>query len=193
MTRTNVHKTNQTILISCNSINFGNKVHTNESCFPSEPSTAEHLCKKFRKSKVISESYSSMDRKVDCLRHDPEKSKAKNLFTCFISSIIVLKLLLHGKCKHECHDDKTIQEPRKTQGPYNGMFWRQDWDVNHTTQPPFLRTRSLWSHFLFSGVSLDETAALTPRRIWPHPKQNFQWANTIRNQILHVANKTCYL
>lgn len=134
MTRTNVHKTNQTILISCSL----DKVHTNESCFPLWAKYGRNICVKNSKSQkwFLSPTVPWTENELIACDMIQKNSKQKNLFTCFISSSIVLKLLLHGKCKHECHDDKTIQEPRKTQGPYNGMFWRQDWDVNHITQPP---------------------------------------------------------
>lgn len=73
------------------------------------------------------------------------------------------------KCKHECYYDKTIPESRKTQGPNNRLFWRQDWDVNHS----ILRLPKN-KVIMISLPVLDRAAVLTPRRCWPHPTLNIQ-------------------
>ncbi len=139
----------------------------------------KHLCKNIWESEVIYKSYSYMARKwVDCLWRDPEKSKAtKSVFTCFTSSSTVLKLLLLVENTNtNAMTTKLFKSPGKLKGPTMECF-KGKIEMSITIRNPFPRTRSLWSHFLFSGVSLDRVAAITPRRIWPHPKQNIQWTS----------------
>lgn len=91
-------------------------------------------------------------------------------------SVVLKLLLLMENANTNAMMMKLFKSPGKLKGPTMKCFEGKI-EMSITIRTLFPRTKSLWSHFLFSGVSLDRVAAITPRRIWPHPKQNIQWTS----------------